>query len=47
MQPEQAFNIVVQIVNAHSCNKQDRVVLDEALNTLYKLVEASKAPKAP
>ena len=45
MQNEQAFNIVLQIVNAHNCNKQDRVIFDEALTTLYKLVQTAATVK--
>lgn len=47
MTNEQAYSIIIQVVNAHMCNKSDRVVLDEALQKLLRLVEASKTEQLP
>ena len=41
MNNEQEFNVIAQVVNAHLCNKQDRLVLDQAMQTLAKLVQAT------
>lgn len=41
MTKEQAYSVIVQVVNAHMCNKADRVVLDQALQVFAQLVEES------
>jgi len=38
MTPEQALNVLAQVAAAHLCNKQDRLVIDQSLETLAKLV---------
>jgi len=38
MTPEQALNVLAQVAAAHLCNKQDRVIIDQALETLAKLI---------
>lgn len=44
MNNEQAFNVIAQVVNAHLCNKQDRLVLDQAMQTIAKLVQSAAFP---
>jgi len=39
MTPEQALNILAQIAATHLCNKQDRLVIDQAIETLAKVVK--------
>jgi len=41
MTPEQALNVLAQVAAAHLCNKQDRMVIDQALQTLATLVTSS------
>ena len=41
---EQAFGIIAQVVNAHLCNKQDRMTLDVAMQTIAKLVQDNPSP---
>jgi len=38
MTPEQALNVIAQVAAAHLCNKQDRVVIDQAIETLASFV---------
>jgi len=40
MTPEQALNVLAQIAAAHLCNKQDRLVIDQAIEVLAKAVKA-------
>lgn len=42
---EQAFGIIAQVVNAHLCNKQDRMTLDVAMQTIAKLVQDNPSPQ--
>jgi hypothetical protein len=39
MTPEQALNVLTQIAANHLCNKQDRLVIDQAIETIAKLVK--------
>ena len=41
---EQAFGIIAQVVNAHLCNKQDRMTLDVAMQAIAKLVQDNPSP---
>jgi hypothetical protein len=38
MTPEQALSLLTQIANAHLCTKQDRVIIDQAIQTLTLLI---------
>jgi hypothetical protein len=44
MTPEQALGLIAQVVNNHLCNKQDRIILDQALHTLQATITKSKDP---
>jgi hypothetical protein len=43
MTSEQALQILAQIANQHLCNKQDRVVIDQALTILSQLIANQEA----
>ena len=43
MPPEQAFSIVRQVCDAHQCNKQTRVAIEQALATLRPAPEPETA----
>jgi len=46
MTNEQAYSIILQVVNAHMCNKSDRIILDEALQKLLQVIEKTKIETA-
>jgi hypothetical protein len=43
MNPEQAFNVIARVVDSHLCNKQERVVLDQAMQFFAQLANAAIA----
>mgnify|MGYP006266958567 CR=1 FL=1 len=45
MTPEQALNVLAQVAALHLCNKQDRVTIDQAIETLARLVQQVNAVK--
>jgi hypothetical protein len=47
MTPEQAFNIIAQVVDGHLCNKNDRIILERAMQTIAALIEESKKKQQP
>lgn len=46
MNPEQAFNVIARVVDAHLCNKQERVVLDQAMQLFASLANAALQAQA-
>jgi hypothetical protein len=46
MNPEQAFNVIARVVDAHLCNKQERVVLDQAMQLFAGLANAALQAQA-
>jgi hypothetical protein len=42
MTPEQALNVIAQVAAAHLCNKQDRLVIDQAIESLASLIKANQ-----
>jgi len=47
MPPEQAFSIVRQVCDAHQCNKQTRVAIEQALATLRPAPEPETVEPEP
>jgi len=43
MTPEQALNVLAQVAAAHLCNKQDRLVIDQAIEALANLVKTNQS----
>lgn len=41
MNPEQAFNTIARVVDAHLCNKQERIALDQAMQLFAALANAA------
>ena len=46
MTPEQALNVIAQIAANHLCNKQDRLVIDQAIETLAKFINVTSSQAA-
>jgi hypothetical protein len=42
MTPEQALNVLAQVAAAHLCNKQDRLVIDQSIESLASLIKANQ-----
>lgn len=41
MNPEQAFNTIARVVDAHLCNKQERIALDQSMQLFAALANAA------